>query len=225
MSERRLHAFDLDDTLIPGSLVERAFWKLVETGYIVLTDEQLGSLTAAQAEHVLPNGRLGNDSGDYIASIVKATIDGTRGLPLRVIQHAAQEVAEEDALRVFPEMQERINTIKDEGDSVAIISGSIDHFVHPLARRLGARLSSGSRFYVAGGEIHRWREHQDRTKNKDKIMLAMCRNIGAVAYAAYGDSISDLPMLVAAQNPYAVNPQPKLRAAAKENNWPVIDCK
>lgn len=224
MSERRLHAFDLDDTLIPGSLVERAFWKLHQDGNINLPDERIAALANSRDLHIQPDGRLTQNSGDYIAQIVKGAIDGTRGLPLKAVRRAAQEVAEEDVNRVFPEMQQILDTIKGAGEDIAIISGSVDHFVHPLARRLGAKLSSGSRFYTVGGEIHRWRVHADRTENKDLIMLAMCRNIGAVAYAAYGDSYSDLPMLAASQNPHAVNPRPALRQAAEENGWGIIDC-
>ena len=40
---------------------------------------------------------------------------------------------------------------------------------------------------------------------------------------AYSDSITDLPMLEAVGNPYAVNPDKALRKAAAERGWPVLD--
>jgi phosphoserine phosphatase len=40
---------------------------------------------------------------------------------------------------------------------------------------------------------------------------------------AYADSFSDLPMLSMVGRPCAVNPDFKLRAAARDFDWPVLD--
>ncbi len=47
------------------------------------------------------------------------------------------------------------------------------------------------------------------------------RNVELSRSYAYGDSISDLPMLEAVGNPVAVNPDKRLLAAAQERNWQV----
>ena len=39
----------------------------------------------------------------------------------------------------------------------------------------------------------------------------------------YSDSMNDLPLLEKAQTPIATNPDPKLRALAKERGWQVLD--
>lgn len=41
--------------------------------------------------------------------------------------------------------------------------------------------------------------------------------------AAYGDHYSDLPLLEAAEQPFAVTPGPTLARHAKENGWPVLE--
>jgi HAD superfamily hydrolase (TIGR01490 family) len=41
--------------------------------------------------------------------------------------------------------------------------------------------------------------------------------------AFYSDSFTDLPMLSRVARPYAVHPDPRLRAVAKKRGWPLLD--
>jgi phosphoserine phosphatase len=47
--------------------------------------------------------------------------------------------------------------------------------------------------------------------------------IALAGSAAYGDSSADLPMLRCVGHPVAVNPGRRLRRAAEENGWEVVE--
>ena len=53
--------------------------------------------------------------------------------------------------------------------------------------------------------------------------LARTQDIDLAASSAYSDSINDVPMLSCVGTPYAVNPDPELRAYAKANDWRIRD--
>lgn len=225
MSEYRLHAFDLDNTLIPGSLVERAFWRLATAGHMRLADALLADLAIERDKHRLADGHLSESSGPYIGRIVAAYVDGTRDMPLSLIRRFARTLAEEDSQRVYPIMRDVLNRAKAQDMGiVAVLSGSPDHFVGPVARALGADVATGSRFHHSRGRIHPARIQEDRGYNKHVIVAGLSRRLGAIPVSAYGDSMSDFSMLHMVPHPYAVNPTPELRVEATARNWTIIDC-
>jgi len=221
----RLHVFDLDDTLVPGVLAERAFWQLADAGYVDLPSERIETLAAQRQQLMRPDGSFGSspEADSYIWATVDATIDGTKGVPMAAIRRLARDQAEQDAEKIFAPMRDVLKVIAASGDATAIISGSIDHFVHPLARQLGINVSTGSRFYTARGAIHRARPPEARHSNKEVLVRSIAKSLGATAYAGYGDSMRDFSMLLAVQHPHAVNPSPELRAQAIARAWPIIE--
>lgn len=53
--------------------------------------------------------------------------------------------------------------------------------------------------------------------------LAQREGLDLTACWAYSDSANDIPMLTAVGHPVAVNPEPALRAHAKQNGWEIKD--
>ncbi|HSX33433.1 MAG TPA: haloacid dehalogenase-like hydrolase [Candidatus Saccharimonadales bacterium] len=219
MTKRRVHAFDLDGTLVPGSLTERAFWHLAEMGELRLSDDRVATLAAWRQrfeETVRPDH-------DYAVDIVAAIVEGTRGIPVQTLRRMAAERAEADYELIYPEMKGALARARRPNQALVLISGSMDIFVRAFGRRLGAAAVTGSRFYTQGGAIHHSKPARGLPA-KDDVLLGMCESLGGTPYAAYGDTSQDLPMLIASAHPHAVNPDMALRAAAESLGWPIIDC-
>lgn len=52
---------------------------------------------------------------------------------------------------------------------------------------------------------------------------AEAEGLDLAACSAYSDSVNDVPMLSLVGNPVAVNPDPELRAHARQNDWRIRD--
>lgn len=212
--ERRVHAFDLDGTLIPGSLVERAFSELLRRGDLNLSDDEIR--TILEYKNV--------DESEYIRQTVRGFSDGIRGLPTKHLRRVAKEIAQQDAVTIYPEMNRILDDVRANGEDIVIISGSPRMFVEAFGHEIGATVSDGTHHYSARGIIHETRPRRKAIWEKGEHLNSICRSIGGQAVSAYGDAMNDLPMLSSALKPTAVNPLPDLREVALERHWPIIDC-
>lgn len=213
--ELRVHAFDLDNTLVPGSLVERAFSVLVNQGRLNLSDEEVAKIIEYKT--------AGNHS-EYIREVVAGFSEGIKGLSIKGLRKTARALAEQDRERIFPEIEEVLYEIRSHNEEIVILSGSPRIFVEAFGRSIGARVADGTHHYVARGRIHETRPRAKAIWEKDKHLKSICESIGGVAVSAYGDTMNDYPMLLMVPQPVAVNPLPSLREKALEHRWPIIDC-
>jgi len=126
--------------------------------------------------------------------------------------------------RLFPEAKDCIEQHKKTGDLVVLVSGSVDFVIAPLAKFLGAdnvlcvSLKSNNGYYT--GEII-----GDSITDEGKAIAIkhIAENLGidlSQSYA-YGDSISDLPMLKCVGNPVAVNPDHNLNKIAIQKGFSI----
>jgi HAD superfamily phosphoserine phosphatase-like hydrolase len=213
-----LHIFDADGTLLAGSIVERAYWELIERGVFEPSEQTIAQLHGLRDNH---------GSWEYIGPLIKSYIDQKREKPVRDIARIAEELAEIDQGSIFPEMKKEIEKRKaEDGAVLAIISGSPDVFVRALAKRLGFDFATGSKFYKKGRIYHPYKTHEGRDKNKHLYAKSMIRRLGSGAFiaGAYGDSMGDLTLLAHATEPCAVNPITELRTIALERDWRILDC-
>jgi HAD superfamily hydrolase (TIGR01490 family) len=130
---------------------------------------------------------------------------------------------------VLPHMTERgrqrVAEHKGLGHVVAIVSGSTQYAVEPLAAHLG----------FPGRYVCTHLESQDG-RLTGRIVPPVCLGSGKVVWAErfaaehdldlsasyfYTDSITDLPLLQRVGHPIAVNPDPRLRRLARKRNWPI----
>jgi HAD superfamily hydrolase (TIGR01490 family) len=126
---------------------------------------------------------------------------------------------------LFKGAKELVQTNKDNGHDVVIVSGALDFLMDLLAKHLGAdgvianRLEIKDGFatgkllrpVVAGPEKARLIREDARRRGHD---LDACY--------AYSDSYSDVPMLSIVGHPAAVNPDRKLTVLANTYAWPII---
>ncbi|HTR47913.1 MAG TPA: HAD-IB family hydrolase [Verrucomicrobiae bacterium] len=209
--------FDLDGTLLPPPSLE---WRFV--GYL-LAHDQLGSADVARwlahfAKRILPDPRsatLGNKH--YLAGLRQSLADDWENSLAR------------DSLRLYPAALERMIWHWSRGHRVFLVSGTLEHIARIVALRLpGPAQVWATRLEVAGG---RWTgrlvgDHMSgEAKARAVRRLAARFGLSLWDSYAYGNSMSDLPMLDSVGRRVAVNPPARLARIARGEGWPACDWK
>jgi HAD superfamily hydrolase (TIGR01490 family) len=133
---------------------------------------------------------------------------------------------EEDLVSHITERgRQRVLEHQEQGHVVAIVSGSTQYAVAPVAAHLG----------MASQYVCTHLESRDGLLT-GQILPPVCYGPGKVVWAErlaaehdvdlgasyfYTDSISDLPLLESVGHPVAVNPDPRLRRLARKQGWPI----
>jgi HAD superfamily hydrolase (TIGR01490 family) len=124
--------------------------------------------------------------------------------------------------RLYPEAVETLREHKRAGHRVVLLSGALDFILKPFEDLaddvLTARLEEENGVYT--GELS-GTPVAGEARARMLASFARRRNVDLSRSYAYADSISDLPMLEAVGIPVAVNPDARLRAAAKEKGWQI----
>ena len=111
-----------------------------------------------------------------------------------------------------------------QGHRVFLVSGTLACLAHVVARRLpGSVEICATELEVRGA---RWTgrlvsEHMSG-EAKARTVRALAARFGLSLWEsyAYGNSVSDLPMLDSVGHPVAVNPPARLRRIARNEGWP-----
>ncbi len=138
-----------------------------------------------------------------------------------LIDNALSEVI--DPL-VYAEAVELIESHKEAGRRVYLVSASPEEIVMPLARHLGvdhaiatrARVDNTGR-YTGEVEFYSAGEHKVEAITAE----AEAHNIDLESSFAYSDSVTDLPMLESVGHPVAVNPDKALLKEATDRGWEI----
>jgi len=148
-----------------------------------------------------------------------------RGLPAAELRAEAQSALEE---HILPRLQQaavrRVRAHRRRGDRVVLLTGAVDFLVEPL-RALGDELVAArlrEELGIFTGELE---EPPLTAEGRAALATSMATDRG-VALAdchAYGDSVSDLPLLEVVGHPHAVNPDFRLAREARRRRWPVLD--
>lgn len=215
MSER-LSAFDLDGTLIVGNssflfgrflhrqghLTHRSMLRLVAAylrhRYLGLSLEKLHQA----AYRIFFKGR----NKEQLDRLVAQFLDTS--LPTLWYQPALT----------------RLNAEQDLGHRIAILSSSPDFLVGALAARLNVALWQASVYPVDADGCLTGTPHIFAGDNKATrlIELAKAHTVDLCETIAYSDSILDLPFLLTAGRPVAVNPDNALRRWSAQHGWEML---
>lgn len=215
MEKRGLAAYDIDGTIMPKALFERAFWRMEEAGLITAPDGVLDECRLQREEKPLTEA--------YLWDMVEHYSQFTKGMDVKSLNSFAEELAEEEIANIYPQMLERLEQDREENELV-FITGTPKQLVEPLARRLDAKFYFGTKYYEENGKISESGKNISRASEKHRILGKLAAITGLGAERAYGDSMSDYTMLKIANMACAVNPSDDLREAALERNWEIIDC-
>jgi HAD-superfamily subfamily IB hydrolase, TIGR01490 len=126
--------------------------------------------------------------------------------------------------RVYNDALREIQWHRERNHQIVLVTGGADFTVAPLARWLNADLLAAKLEEVDG-------KFTGRLVGKPLIGVGKAdaiktyageKGIDLQASYAYGDSVSDAPMLECVGNPVAVNPDRKLRRLAMERGWRIV---
>jgi alcohol-forming fatty acyl-CoA reductase len=150
-----------------------------------------------------------------------------RGLPAADLRdHARSALSEFILPRVRHAAIRRIRGHRRRGDRVVLVTGALDFLVEPL-RHLADDLVAARLVERAGAFTGELAEPPLSADGRASLVarLAAEHEVELADCYAYGDSISDLPLLEAVGRPAAVNPDFRLAREARRRGWPVLEWK
>lgn len=212
----RLAVFDVDGTLISGKSTEKRFiaW-LLRHGCLGV--RQLG----AMAWHVPRRFPL---YGRHVFRKNKAYLAGLSE-PV-VAEQAARFVASlPESEWIAPSLAE-LRRHRQQGDTVVLLSGTLQPIIDALAARVGADAAIGTICRVAAGRYTgepplRHPFYHAKAELLDDILGA--HGAGLAQVVAYADSRFDIPLLERVGEAVAVGPDGGLAAWARGRQCRVID--
>ena len=214
----RVAFFDLDKTLISRN--SATLWIRFELA--------AGRVSRWQALHALT----------YVVRYSLGSVDMEGAIRRSVASIAGQPEAElrERALRFYdalvrplyrPGAAAAIAAHRAAGDRLVLLTSSSNYVSELVCRDLGLDDYLCNRFEVDANGCYTGRPIEPLCFGSGKVELAARhaeRSQLSLADAVfYTDSISDLPMLEAVGRPVAVHPDPRLRRAAKQRGWEIVE--
>jgi HAD superfamily hydrolase (TIGR01490 family) len=209
-----LAIFDIDGTLVEGS-TERRFWRyLLKRGH--QGPRQVGAYLWFLLRYwPVYRGHTVKKNKAYLAGL---ETDRVRAL-------AARFVAEEILPRLYAPAVLRLQSHLRRGDTVVLLSGTLEPIARALAATLGVEhvraticCERDGCYLAAPPAVHPF------GAAKRELAEQFAAEVGAslTEASAYGDSKHDLLLLQAVGHPVAVLPDRPLLATARGNRWHII---
>ena len=214
----KLVIFDLDGTIIPNPSSEKLFlfW-LITHRYIGIAQLwQAMIFTFKWLWHFKREIFVRNKTYLY-------------NLPVDKITAAAQEFTTKKLLpKIRPELKQRINLHRAQGDTVVLLTGTLQ----PIAQIFAEHLNFNE-YHSGECTLHNNRftnlppMQQPYREEKLSITKKICAKykVAVNAITTYANSIHDLHLLEAAGTPITVTPDRKLRQIALKNGWEIMECR
>ena len=206
----KLAIFDIDGTLVRGSS-ERLFWL-----HLLLRGRQGPRQIFAYLLFLvryLPTG------GIVTIKKNKAYLCGLR--TDEVAELARDFVSTRLRKRLFAPAVQRLAQHLRRGDTVVLLSGTLEPIARALAQELGVRRVCATLCSERHG-VYLAQPPETHPYGAAKLSLAVQIDADLAHAAAYGDSAQDLFLLEAVGEPVAVSPDRKLLDAALANDWEII---
>ena len=142
----------------------------------------------------------------------------------RVAEIVSTHLAETIGPFIYAEAQRLVDSHKQAGRDVIIVSTSGLEMVGPIGAIFGASAVIATKMRHADGRYTGELEFYAYGEAKAIRIreLSAERGYRLADCFAYSDSVTDLPMLEAVGHPHAVNPDRQLRKIAAERGWPVL---
>ncbi len=203
--------FDCDGTFWSGDAGEGFFSWEMEQG---LVSEQVAQWSRAR----YADYKAGNVAEDVMCGEM---VTMHRGLLEELVQQASDTYfAQAIAPNIFPEMRELVQRLRQSGCDVWAVSSSnqwiirsgMKYFGIPQNRILAAEAA------VENGIIT---DHLIRVPSGPGKVEAIKSVLDSSPDCAFGNAIWDREMLAMSRHPFAINPNPDLKAIAIANGWTV----
>lgn len=212
-----LALFDLDNTLIAGDSDHGWGEFLCRHGYVD-ADAYRRANDAFYAQY--ERGEM--DIYEYLSFSFQPLVDNSAE---QLEQWHRQFMAEVVEPMFLPKAQELVESHRQQGDTLVVITSTNRFIVAPIVAKLGiehllateAEMVDGCYTGAVDG-VPCYREGKI-----DKIQSWLRGRDESLARAYfYSDSINDLPLMAEVSDPVAVDPDSSLRAEAEARGWPVI---
>lgn len=220
-ARKRLALFDLDHTLLPldsdyewGVFTTRIGWTdPVEFGRrndAFYADYQAGTL----------------DVHDYVRFATEAV--RTRGAAAAQSAHA-QFMREVIAPAIHPAARALIQSHRDAGDEIVIVTATNEFITRPIAQALGVdellavQLARDAAGWITGDIDGHPTMREGKVLRMQQWLAQRGLDWDAVETTFYSDSMNDVPLLEKVDHPVATNPDARLRALALERGWRILD--
>lgn len=213
--------FDLDNTVMQGAalfhfgrgLYKRRFFQKSELARFAWQQAYFRLAGAENAGHM-------QDARDSALSIVK-------GHRVSELTSIGEEIYDEYmAGRIWPGTRALAQAHLDAGQKVWLVTAAPVETATIIARRLGLTGALGTVAESVGG-VYTGRLVGEPLHGPAKAeavrALAAAERLELERCAAYSDSANDIPMLSLVGYPYAINPDSRLRAHAREMGWRLRD--
>ncbi|MES3001265.1 MAG: HAD-IB family hydrolase [Pseudomonadota bacterium] len=215
----RLALFDLDHTLLSGD--SDVLWCdfLIARG---LLDRESFSARNADMETRYKAGTVGVQE---FADFYVGTLEGRT--PEEWEQLRREFLTEEVMPRIPAAAIELVQQHRGEGDLLVMTTATNRYITELTAAHFGIEHLLATETAMANGRFTgRTAGTLNMRAGKVQRLHAWLRERGlsldALDSTAYSDSINDLPLLEAVNQPVAVDPDPRLAAIAIDRHWPVL---
>lgn len=221
LTTKRAAFFDVDNTLIRGSVIYFLGRGMYQRGYFTKKDI---------SRFVLANLRFrltGKENKDEIQRFQDAATDFIGGHNVKDIEAIAQEIYDE---YVSPAMWQGTidiaQALEAEGIEVYLVTAAPEDMAVLIAKRLGLTGALGSKAEIENG-TYTGRMNGALLHGKEKAIavteLAKEKGFNLSECFAFSDSNNDLPLLLCVGHPSAINPDALLGLRAMAEGWPIHD--
>lgn len=125
--------------------------------------------------------------------------------------------------RLYPKGLDYLNALRAQGVKIVLVTGGLDFVMQPLARELGADLIAPGLCEQAGLCTGALTRPALTGEHKAEAVKAHAKALGIELAESFalGDAFGDLKMLECVGHPLAINPDSRLKGAARERGWKI----
>ena len=213
-----LAIFDLDNTLLAGDS-DYAWGQFLVAHNLV--DRQSYERENERFYKAYQDGVL--DIHEYLTFVLKPLAQ--HDLP--TLEEWRRDFMQSKILPMIkPKAQNLVDKHRRAGDTLVIITSTMDFITQPIAQEFGIEHLIASQAEIlhgrfTGNVIGAPCYHHGKVERLQKWLVEHGQSMTGSWF--YSDSHNDLPLLNAVDNPVAVNPDKTLRAEAQVRGWPIID--
>ncbi len=207
----RIAAFDCDGTLWSGDAGERFFdWEIKQS----IVQAEIGQAMRAR----YAGYKAGNVSEDEMCGEM---VTMHKGMTEAVMMKAASNFMEHAFPgHVFPEMQELVGRLQENGCDVWAVSSSNEWVIRAGMKQFGIAEDRilATKVELENGVITDRLACIPSGPGKPKVLREVVKK---EIDAAFGNSRWDADMLALAKHAFAINPNPDLEVVARQHGWAI----
>ncbi len=210
--------FDIDGTVIRWQLYHAMVDALLRQGYI-----DTKRFEAVRIARMNWKRRVGIDSfKEYEEELVQVFDEALKGLPVNMLEMAAQTVFGEYKEQVYAYTRDLIHQLKSQDYLLFVISGSPSLIVKKLAEHYGFDDYAATDYSQKNGYFTG--EQTITIGKKGELLQGLIAKHGLETEGSIGvgDSEGDIAMLELCDRPIAFNPSKRLLEYAQAKQWEIV---